>query len=255
VVKNHPFVLIINSTVNLRQTKIETNLCYDFKEGEERKLVDFVRVPPIKATVHLDSRGTRATIETKISALSSQHEDSPFRVLITVTNMDSGNQLEVVSHPVRVVSKPTFNKYPSKKLLKRKIPSTTLVPEREEILRRDKRTTSIDLSNIEEVHVLRKDNNPTDDFEEIFRTLVASYNKLSPEDRPTKVRKLVKNFGSTNGFIDLLVSESNNQNNSDQLSPSNCNSYLDINTLYADLFSDEFVHDTNSMIKDTLSIY
>eukprot|EP01087_Luapelamoeba_hula_P011690 TRINITY_DN3211_c0_g1_i1.p1 TRINITY_DN3211_c0_g1~~TRINITY_DN3211_c0_g1_i1.p1 ORF type:complete len:623 (+),score=187.89 TRINITY_DN3211_c0_g1_i1:179-2047(+) len=69
--------------------------------GENDKPVDYVKVAPLNYQCRVAEKGEKVLIEASLSVLSSQHEDSFFRIRFS---LPSG--LRLYSHPIRVVSKP-----------------------------------------------------------------------------------------------------------------------------------------------------
>jgi len=108
VVKEKQFVIIISSKFDLRTTQLTCKLVYDYDDVQLRE-VPCTRNSPIEYKAFLDSQGTRATVELKIKVLTSQHEDMLFRVLIQ--SVGTPELHTIVSHPIRVVSKPALLKH------------------------------------------------------------------------------------------------------------------------------------------------
>jgi len=151
--------------------------------------------------VHLDSSGIRASLEAKVKVLTSQHEDMLFRIRIQAVNLITKEVLEVISYPIKVVSK--------LKLLctkKRKISTRKLSSCEERILS--------DPSVIEKLKEMEKqfkeqnrDKENTDskdnivDFESMFWKLLEIYKTLQPEERPNKVRKILSTPGTSQLYI------------------------------------------------------
>lgn len=112
VAKTLPFDLEIGSPYNLLNTKFNASLYYD---NDQDSLSGFHKVDSIynqnsliKYKVSINESGDRATFEMKISALTSQHFDSLFRVHIQIEFPNyNGIMLEVFSNPIKVVSKPS----------------------------------------------------------------------------------------------------------------------------------------------------
>jgi hypothetical protein len=99
VVKNTPFLINISSkdpTVNFRKTKITATLAYDC---EPRREVTLIRSSPLEYVTHLSSNGELITIEARIHVLTSQNENSLFRVCLKFNDED------LVTEPLKVISK------------------------------------------------------------------------------------------------------------------------------------------------------
>lgn len=99
VVKNTPFLINItskDSSVNFRKTKINASLIYDC---EPRREVSLIRSSPLEYVTHLSSNGELITIEARIHVLTSQNENSLFRVNLKF------NDEELNCEPIKVISK------------------------------------------------------------------------------------------------------------------------------------------------------
>jgi len=66
---------------------------------EPRREVTLLRSSPLETVTHLSSNGEEVTIETRIHVLTSQHEDSLFRICVKYQDV------EIVSDAVKVISK------------------------------------------------------------------------------------------------------------------------------------------------------
>jgi hypothetical protein len=108
VVKNTPFLINISNkdaSVNFRKTKISATLTYDC---EPRREVTLIRSSPLEYVTHLSSNGELITIEARIHVLTSQNENSLFRVCLKF------NEEELITEPLKVISKADNLKKPSK---------------------------------------------------------------------------------------------------------------------------------------------
>jgi len=113
VCKNIAFAVDIGfeGYINLHKLRFQAVLLYDSDSGQDFKPVDFVKNSPLTYHVFVSERGDRATIELKISVLSSQHEDSLFRVFLSATDPAVDlppTQLQIITDPIKVVSKPSL---------------------------------------------------------------------------------------------------------------------------------------------------
>lgn len=109
VVKNTPFLINIStkdSSINFRKTKITASLIYDC---EPRREVSLLRSSPLEYVTHLSSNGELITIEARIHVLTSQNENSLFRVNLKF------NDEELATEPLKVISKADNLKKPSQK--------------------------------------------------------------------------------------------------------------------------------------------
>jgi len=187
----------VSSVVNLHKNKLEVKLCYNFQDNEEPKSVGYVKSPPIQTQVFLEPRGFRASITVNISALSSQHEDALFRILVTAHHEEKGKCGQVASHPIRVVSKPTFNKWKE---------SNSTSKKRESLLNTENlRKKRCLVSSKLDQSVVQLQDSGVDDFETTFQRLVVCYNNLSPEDRLSKSRRVLENFKEGNKFVSDFI--------------------------------------------------
>lgn len=108
VVKNSPFQMISRIrgvSVNLHQFSHDLKLMYDM---EEEKEVSWVKQKPVEYKTSVSEDGAQISLEAiKIKVLSSHHEDNLFRLRLSV--WDPNNEavnFVVVSHPIKVISKP-----------------------------------------------------------------------------------------------------------------------------------------------------
>lgn len=109
VVKNTPFLINISakdSSINFRKTKITATLIYDC---EPRREVSLLRSSPLEYVTHLSSNGELITIEARIHVLTSQNENSLFRVNLKF------NEEELSTEPLKVISKADNLKKPANK--------------------------------------------------------------------------------------------------------------------------------------------
>jgi len=83
-------------------------LIYDLPEYN--KEVAYVSTKPVDYKPSINDAGDEISFDAKISALSSQHEDSFFRLKITVWDPNPSSPYSVpltaLSHPIKVISKP-----------------------------------------------------------------------------------------------------------------------------------------------------
>jgi len=82
VAKNIPFALqVSSSTIDLsnKATKLSAKLYYDADDDEDFKMVDYVKQEPMSYRIFQDSSDI-STLEFRLFVLSSQHEDSNFRI-------------------------------------------------------------------------------------------------------------------------------------------------------------------------------
>eukprot|EP01087_Luapelamoeba_hula_P009740 TRINITY_DN2543_c0_g1_i3.p1 TRINITY_DN2543_c0_g1~~TRINITY_DN2543_c0_g1_i3.p1 ORF type:complete len:451 (+),score=52.12 TRINITY_DN2543_c0_g1_i3:46-1353(+) len=105
VIKNVPFQVEITSPDHLLNfhnvPAMDCKLYYHVANDDEDKQVDFVKLSPIEYTTKTNGTGESITLEVKLNVLSSQHEDSYFKIKFWTR----GSNLSVTSPPIRVVSK------------------------------------------------------------------------------------------------------------------------------------------------------
>mmetsp|Transcript_134905 Transcript_134905/g.200701 ORF Transcript_134905/g.200701 Transcript_134905/m.200701 type:complete len:338 (+) Transcript_134905:2-1015(+) len=110
-VKNSPFTVQLGLVcdgaflpVDLRHFTFDVSLIY--KQPGPEKEVDYVNVKPIEyKTKFNEPTGDRITFECKISALTSQHEDTLFLLKFNGTVAQSPYQYYATSEPIKVLSK------------------------------------------------------------------------------------------------------------------------------------------------------
>ena len=102
VIKNTPCVAEIAASFDLKTAILTVGLLYDTHPPH---LVDYVKTRPVEAFLRFNGEGTQqASIECRISVLTSQHENNLFRFqLIALTS--EGVAFEAVSPPIKVISK------------------------------------------------------------------------------------------------------------------------------------------------------
>jgi len=120
VVKNNPFIVtlvVLDKHINFNQVATDIQLVYDCASLKE---VDFVKLKPMDFKVKCNEEGDQLTVELRIKVLTSQLEDMFFRVKIALVDPHTQKEIPhcmVLTHPIRVVSKPDQVK---KKIKKRK---------------------------------------------------------------------------------------------------------------------------------------
>jgi hypothetical protein len=226
VVKNVPFIIVISSKgdtpVNFKKNTISASLLYDC---DPRKEVSLIRSTPLEYVTHISSNGEEITIEARIHVLTSQQEDSLFRVCV------SFNGQEVTSEPLKVISKadnvrkpknsssPSSSTTPSVKKKRTANDAFGETLQRIEQQQQEQRKL-IDLLCQQNQLLMNKlkqvdtDNvvptpssnppSPTDtcsDIETAFSSFINCYASLSPVERPHKVRALQKTVHQSKTLI------------------------------------------------------
>jgi len=119
VVKKSPFqvpVALKNCSLSLKQLAFDITLIYDMPDYN--KEVAYVSTKPVDYKSCINDLGDEITFDPKISALSSQHEDSFFRLKICVydpSNMTAFPRLTAITYPIKVISKPISQRKQRKK--------------------------------------------------------------------------------------------------------------------------------------------
>ncbi len=110
VVKNTPFVIALASKdldhFNFKNALIDVQLVYDTTSFKE---VESVKMKPIESKLKHSDSGDVVNIEIRIKVLTSQLEDMFFRVRIAALDPITKSilpQYSILSHPIRVISKP-----------------------------------------------------------------------------------------------------------------------------------------------------
>jgi hypothetical protein len=92
VVKNSPFAVTFQAKngLDLNQYSFEIRLVYDFNREKE---VDFIKAKPFAFKMSITPSGTRLVVEARIKVLTSQLEDSCFRISVTMTESATGRSV------------------------------------------------------------------------------------------------------------------------------------------------------------------
>jgi len=228
VAKNVGFNIHLVASFDMNRCPPTAKLVYDWDEemGEDKE-VEQLKTPPLEIIAHVDRSGRKANVEAKISVLSSQHERAFFRIKFHITDPTNGEQLVDYSQPIKVIAK----RNQIRKMLEKKLQSQVknenatvatpvgmvnlaqLAPKRErpiqdailESLHRIEEQQSEQYRFIQQIAdkaLGNKDETspqlspPIPDsndsqFENAFRNLVTYFEKVTPEERPNKMRKLV----------------------------------------------------------------
>lgn len=110
VVKNSPFQIICsiddaNRLLNFNNCSFDVKLVYDM---ENEKEVAWVNTKPVECKPTINESGDQISFDAiKIKVLSSHHEDNFFRLKIEMWDpRDESQRMSVLSHPIKVISKP-----------------------------------------------------------------------------------------------------------------------------------------------------
>eukprot|EP01102_Stenamoeba_stenopodia_P010304 TRINITY_DN3091_c0_g1_i2.p1 TRINITY_DN3091_c0_g1~~TRINITY_DN3091_c0_g1_i2.p1 ORF type:complete len:319 (-),score=68.58 TRINITY_DN3091_c0_g1_i2:256-1212(-) len=242
VVKNAAFtaicqlVDIAGNAMPLAGYLIDATLLYDCEEGKE---VDFVKMKPMEYKSQCNEKEDQYQFEIRLKVLSSQLEDMFFRIRFNLVDLATKTPipgLSVVSDPIKVISKPDQIKKKPNKAKKR--PATPALPAdanlAEALLR-------IEQQQIEQQKLLKKlvkqshqmeaatttvtttqspspssfdaeTSSEPNTFETAFSSLLSYYRTLAPEERPVKIRKLIritpsKEINDLSEMLDIFCAE------------------------------------------------
>jgi hypothetical protein len=228
VAKNLPFVLEVGSdNINLHSARIYARLFYDADYDNEFKQVDYVKQEPMTYKSFVSANGDRATVEIRLMVLTSQHEDSLFRVKVGIVANDV--TYEVMSDPIRVVSKPS-QVHKKRKTTSPASPELACPPTPAAAGTKRERVMAVPASDavleslhrleeqqreqrkiIEQLLTQKTSSEPTqrsadtnDDFETAFQKLLNAYNKIPSEERPQKLRRVISNTPETDTITDFI---------------------------------------------------
>jgi len=177
-------------------------------------------------------------VEMKIKVLTSQLEDMFFRIKFLLVDPSTKKAIEnafVITEPIKVVSKPEqVKKKPVSKVKAegqtkktRKPSNDTLVEtlsrientcqEQRELLSKlyQQQTSSEDPVNPKRkltVESVKKEENKPHDFETAFLKFVEAYNKLEQDEKPEKIRRMMRSTNSATTekiteMLDLFAAE------------------------------------------------
>jgi len=206
--------------------RITAKLFYDNNTNEDFKPVEYLKQEPMTYKVFITN--DKVTLEFRVLCLSSQHEDSCFRIKISVASADIAVPLEVTSDPIRIVSKAS-QAQKEKRIASTKVPNVTEPesPSSSTKLSGNKRSASSSCSNdivqetllrleqqqqeqrimIEQILATQQrgtiiPKQEPEDFESAFTNFLKAYRNLPCEDRPNKIRKVVNDSAAVN-YSDL----------------------------------------------------
>lgn len=121
VAKNNPFTIHVSASFNLNQYPLLARVMFDDEKG--MKEVETVKSTPLEYIAHIDDSGLNAACELRLKVLSSQQEGAFFRVAFSSLD-PAGKLLEVLSQPIKVVSK----KLQIRRLLAKQETATAEIP-------------------------------------------------------------------------------------------------------------------------------
>jgi len=198
------------------ETSFEASLLFD--EDVDREVAT-VRSDPLEYVSHVSPDKKEVVMEVRIKVLSTQLENSLFKVKISARQ--GGNECSVKSDPIRAVSKPEQIRRrkaqasnPVKQQASKKRARSSDVFEALEELKSNQLDQMILLQQlVENSKVIAQNqrplsqfnvdapvlplvspdqNNTTTKFEDAFNNFLVAYNNLPVGDRPTKIRKVIR---------------------------------------------------------------
>jgi len=248
VVKNTPFLIQVGledsfnnaPSFDFNSITLEAILMYDC---DEDKFVDFVKHKPLEYKGHISEKGDKMTIEVRIKVLTSQLEDMFFKLRIKgvdATTKENIPGLVVTTQPIKVVSKqeqisriknkqlptPTQNRSssPTRKRTQNQLVVDALqrieMQQTEshnllkKLMERDDRTpssittSSSSLTPITFPSKLLQNLPQSTELESAFQHFLSVFKSVDANDRPKKIRKLVRDCTSKDSdslleFMDL----------------------------------------------------
>jgi hypothetical protein len=220
VVKNTPFTITlvlldkqVNPMINFNNFTADVQLVYDCPTLKE---VDFVKLKPMDFKLKPNEDGDQLSVEIRIKVLTSQLEDMFFRVRIALVDPQTMQEVSplftVLSHPIRVVSKPDQVK---KKIKKRKrAPTDNLMDTLARIEAQQKeqqrllKKLCVSPSNAGQTHgdVMQQD--IADGFHTAFTEFLAAFTQLSSvDDNAFKVNTNAQDAQTMCEILDLIRAE------------------------------------------------
>jgi len=216
VVKNTAFKLVVglsgdlllaDKTISFSNCRLDASLLFDSDEGRE---VPFVKCRPIEYRGTFNSRADQMEMEVRIKVLSSQCERMFFRIKLSLVDDRTGElvhpSLVAVSQPIHVISKPDqITKKDQPKDRKRKRTPNDDIIDRLNALEQVVQTSNKLLEKF--AHHLPATGCPVPDLAnddpgdadllaKSFAGFLALYNRTPPEERPAKIRKIIRNSSS-----------------------------------------------------------
>lgn len=210
VVKNTPFLLDVSLSgnkhkgkfVDFNQAVVEATLTYDC---EDNKTVDFVRVKPLEYKSTVNDRADVTSIELKIKVLSSQLEDSLFRIRLALKDLQTKAEISGViaySQPIKVVSKPEQVRKRQQRALGKPIPKKRTFNdvikeslqriEQQQKMHQDILTSLVEVVNTDFSAASNKKQKAASTFEDSFRNLLCNYETLTTEERAERIRRIIR---------------------------------------------------------------
>jgi len=235
IAKNIAFTLQVFSTMNLQSSPLSASLVYDFDTQDDVKEVDTLKSSPMEYVSHVDETTHRSVVEVRVSVLSSQHEGSFFRVKFSVLDPETKKKVETYSHPLKIISK---RNQVRKMMARNEVivenpgalpPKRTSSDQIAESLQRLEEQQRLQFNILEALaqKVISSSPAPSSgfnyqppsslpdpedmDFDNAFNNFLRAYKKISVEERPSKMKRIVKqhseDMDTLNDFVNLYSSE------------------------------------------------
>jgi hypothetical protein len=257
VVKNAPFTAQIglvqpvfgNRVIDLNAFTFDCVLFYDTESLD--KGVDFVKSKPVDFKATVNEAGDQVTFDLKVKVLTSQHENSYFRVKFVALDPTTGQpfhpSLAVFSESIKVISKPeqlkkkapqnkkrTVNdllvetiqriehqQQEQQKLIEKLLQHRALAEKHASALSAAAAAaatgtapSSLPPQSTSQTDQAKQKKGYEDgsEFEIAFRRFFEVYNSLPLDEKPVKIRKLIRNSSTRDTeriseFLDLFLSE------------------------------------------------
>lgn len=222
VVKKSPFQLNIGSKLGVNMPFDFNQFTYDailLYDADETKQVSYVKDKPLEVRFMVSDSGEELIIELKIKVLTSQHENSLFRIKVIVLDPNTGHPYHpswyILTGPIKVISKPELSKrrkaFPSESTSNsnQKRKANDLVAEavarlseqqkqQQEVIQRfmnSKISTNPNIIHnaVDNSSELKKDPPSEENIESVFYDFFNIFLRMSPQDKAVKIRKLVRN--------------------------------------------------------------
>ena len=196
VIKNAPFHIFVGSSphysTNFNQLPLSCELVYD---TEQEATVDFVKKMPLETRQTIFEEGKKVDIECRISVLTSQHEEIPFRVRITALDPTTGKpyipSVLIKTDPIKVVSKP-------EQIRKKEVQTKQGKTKRKTFSKNDEcNLIANDIDNKQDLHLKMIEN-------------ISHYVGVEPVPKVRRINSDFPNFGDS--FPSLVISNNNNHN-------------------------------------------
>jgi len=260
--------LIFNQLVDLNHFTLDVRLIYETDSSSEKE-VDFVKAKPVEFKQTNNDRADQTVLEARIKVLTSHHEDMFFRAKIVALDPKTGREftpsIYCYSEPLKVISKPEQikKKKPNKKrtLTDMLVETVTRIERQqtdqqkliEKLLTQQQAAVnaSFQFQSQERVKPISSGNeinfnweavppqqpapkepstDTINDFESAFATFISSYNALSNEEKPEKIRKIIRTSSTRDTerlseMIDLFTSEGLQQDIGSEVRPHSFSTY------------------------------